>query len=471
MLITTVEMIIEQTGGLLIAGEPSAMVTGLVLDSRAVTPGCAFVAFTGESVDAHDFLGDVLETGARVLIVTRDSSELPDELFERAVELGAAVVQVEDALAAVQDIAHAHRRRLRARVIGITGSTGKTTTKDLVAAVLGAKYDTVYTRGNMNNELGVPLTLLAADGSTEMIVVEMGMRGEGQIRQLCEIALPDVGLITNVGTSHVELLGSEDAIVRAKGELVESLPQEGCALLNGDDAKSVQIAARTHARVVTYGLGEACDVRAVDVELDDMSRAAFTVVSDEVQFRVKLAVPGRHNVYNALAAIAVGLNEGVEAEAMIDALASAEMTRMRMEILSTASGVVVLNDTYNANPTSMRAAVDTLAEMRCTSRRVAVLGDMGELGSLAELAHFRLGGYVADVHVDTLVTVGVLARRIADGALAAGMSVDDVRPCATVDEAGAVLDDLVEIGDLVLVKASRMMGLERLVEGIVNPRV
>ncbi len=469
---TTVEMIVEQCDGLLLAGEPSGVVSGIAIDSREVEPGCAFVAFTGEHSDGHDYLASVLVAGARALIVTKGAQELGDELFELAAEAGAAVIQVDDALRAVQELAAGHRRRLRATVVAITGSTGKTTTKDLVSAVLSAKFNTVCTQGNRNNELGVPLTILCADAETEALVVEMGMRGKGQIARLCEIARPDLGLITNVGTSHVELLGSEDAIAEAKGELILSLPPEGRAFLNGDDAKSARIANSSPAPVVTYGLGEDNDYRAEDIELDAMSRPSFTaVLRDEVRVPVTLGVPGRHNVYNALAALAVGAHLGIDPEAMAEALSGAAITAMRMEVLSTAAGVTILNDTYNANPTSMRAAVDTLAAVSGEGHRIAVLGDMGELGSFSELAHFRLGGYVRDTPIDTLVTVGPLAKRIADGATAAGMNPARVRPCATVGEAGAVLDDLVEAGDIVLVKASRMMGLEVLVEGLVSPRV
>lgn len=471
MLMTTVEMIVENCKGMLLAGEPSVVVAGLALDSRAVEPGSVFVAFSGENFDGHAFLLDALDAGARALIVTKGSEELAEELFERVVSLGAAVIQVDDALGAVQCLAAAHRRRLRAKVVGITGSTGKTTTKDLVAAVLSCAYSVVATQANRNNELGVPLTLLSADADTEVLVVEMGMRGPGQISELCAIAAPEYGLITNVGTSHVELLGSEDAIADAKAELVRSLPEHGRAFLNGDDARSGSIAAASPAPVVRYGLSSDNDVYAEDIELDAMSRASFTAVVGDERVRMTLAVPGRHNVYNALAAIAVGHHLGVALAHMADALSGAAMTGMRMEVLSTASGVTILNDTYNANPTSMRAAVETLSQLRGCNRRIAVLGDMGELGSFAELAHFRLGGHVRDCDLDVLVTVGPLARRIADGASAAGMDRAAVRACVTVEEAGAVLDDLVEAGDAVLVKASRMMGLEALVEGIVNPRV
>lgn len=469
---TTVEMLVEQTDGILLFGEPSWIVSGLAIDSRRVEPGAAFVAFSGEVTDGHDHLDAAIENGSRALIVTVGSEDLSEEIFERAAASETAIVQVEDALRAVQDLARAHRRRLRSTVVAITGSTGKTTTKDLVKAVLAAKYRTLATEGNQNNELGVPLTILAADANTEMLVVEMGMRGAGQIAELCDIAEPDHGLVTNVGTSHIEILGSESAIASAKGELVESLKPEGRAYLNGDDARTAGLSVRSTARVTTYGLGSTSDVYATDIDLDEMSRPSFTAtLASGESHGIHLTVSGRHNVYNALAALAVGEALDVPIEDMATALSNASMTAMRMEVFRTAGGLTILNDAYNANPTSMRAAIDTLAGMRGEGRRVAVLGDMFELGSFSELAHFRLGGYVADAGIDLLVTVGPLARRIAEGAKASGMAAEAVHPCEDVFDALDLLGEKVGVDDVVLVKASRAMSLERVVEGLVNPLV
>lgn len=472
MLMTTVEMLTEQTDGILLFGEPSWIVSGLTIDSRRVLPGAVFVAFAGEKSDGHDHLASAIDAGARALIVTVGSEELSDELFESAAGSETAIVQVEDALKAVQDLARAHRQRLRSTVVAITGSTGKTTTKDLVAAVLASKYRTLATEGNRNNELGVPLTILEADANTEMLVVEMGMRGAGQIAELCDIARPDHGLITNVGTSHIEILGSESAIASAKGELLESLPEGGRAYLNGDDVRSAGLASLSSAPVTMYGLGSTCDVFATDIDLDELSRPSFTAtLGSGASQRVELSVSGRHNVYNALAALAVGEALDVPLDSMADALAGASMTAMRMEVFRTASGFTIMNDAYNANPTSMRAAVDTLASMSGEGSRIAVLGDMFELGSFSELAHFRLGGYVADAGIDLLVTVGPLARRIAEGAKASGMAPEAVKPCDDAFDALDLVQESIGQGDTVLVKASRAMSLERIVEGLVSPRV
>jgi len=469
MLRATVETIAEITGAEVLLGGPDISVTDLCIDSREVHPGCIFVALPGESHDGHAFLDDALRAGSRAVVVTRQSGELADTVL-LASQRGAAVLRVADAARAVQDLASWHRSRLRCAVIGVTGSSGKTTTKDFLASVLGTDMRVVSTVGNRNNELGVPLTVLSAGSETDALIVEMGMRGLGQIERLCAIARPHFGLVTNVGTSHIELLGTQEAVATAKGELVRCVPQDGTVFLNGDDAFSDVLATIAAAPVTLYGLAEKCVVRAEDVQLDDESRPSFDLVTPQGTTRVTLPVSGRHNVYNALAAAAVGLRLAVSLDAVADGLAGARTTSMRMESFTAASGVFVINDAYNANPSSMAAAVETLSEVRVTGKRVAVLGDMAELGSLTELAHFRIGEQVATVGLDLLVTVGDRARRIADGARAKGMVADVVRPCATVEEAIEVLDDVLAAGDAVLVKASRVMGLEAVVEGIVTPR-
>lgn len=468
MLRVTVETIAAATNGRVIAGDPTVIGNDLFVDSRLAAPGSIYVALPGERVDGHDYIAAAIDNGSRVVIVTRSEEQLTAQL-EYARVNGAAVVHVADGVLAVQELASLHRERLQASVVGITGSTGKTTTKDLVTAVLATSMRVVSTEGNRNNELGVPLTLLQAGSDTDALVLEMGMRGTGQIARLAQIARPHVGLVTNVGTSHIELLGSQDRIADAKAELVRALSADGLALLNGDDAYSEVIAAGLAAPVQLYGLSEKCDVRATDVELDDASRASFQMHAAQGSVRVSLNVAGRHNVYNALAAAAVGLHLGVGLESIAEGLSGAKMSAMRMETFTSASGVTVINDAYNANPTSMKAAVETLGSMRVSGRRIAVLGDMAELGSLTELAHFEIGEFIAARELDLLVTVGTKARRFADGAAAAGMSRDTIITCDTAEEAALGIEPLLATGDVVLVKASRVMGLEAVVERIVNP--
>jgi len=470
VLTLSVGRLLEVTGGTLLHGDDKTMVNGLAIDSREVEPGAAFVAFAGEHSDGHDFVGAALGGGARALVVTRDSDELRHAIAASR-RHDVALVLVPDATAAVQALAAAHRDRLLCPVVGVTGSMGKTTTKDFLRSVLGMRMNVVATEGNQNNELGVPLTIMRAGADTGALIVEMAMRGVGQIEQLARIARPTCGLVTNVGISHVEVLGSEREIAYAKAELVEAIPADGRVFLNGDDAWSAVLAERSEAAVTYYGLAPTCLVRAGDITVDESGNVAFDIISEQGTERAVLPVPGRHNVYNALAAASIGIYLQLSLSEVVAGLASARMTGMRMELFESASGVTVLNDAYNANPTAMRAALTTLGELRNTGARVAVLGDMAELGTLAELAHFDLGGVVARSATDVLITVGPLAKRIADGALAGGMPADSIRPCTTAAEASEVLDDLLSPGDVVLVKASRIMGLERIVEGIIQPHV
>jgi UDP-N-acetylmuramoyl-tripeptide--D-alanyl-D-alanine ligase len=469
MLTLSAGRMVEVTGGELVSGSADAMVNGVCTDSRAVQAGCAFVAFAGERADGHAYVADALRAGARAALVTRY-----DDAVSAAVEQSgrhqAAVVLVRDATSAVVALAKYHRGRLACPVVGITGSTGKTTTKDFLAAALATKLRVTATAGNRNNELGVPLTVLDAGSETDVLVVEMGMRGAGQIEALCGVARPTHGLVTNIGQTHLELLGSQEAILHAKGELVRCLPESGAAFLNGDDAWSRRLASDSLAPVSFYGLGSDNDVRASDVSVSDDGMPTMTLTAVGESVTVTLPVPGRHNAYNAAAAAAVATSLGVSLAEVAAGLTDVSLTEWRMQVFTAANGVTVVNDAYNANPASMRAALSALSDMNTNGRRVAVLGDMRELGSLAELAHFRLGEEVADLPVHELVTVGDLARRIGEGALARGMDRKAVRSCATAEEAGEVLDDLLQPGDVVLVKASRSLGLERVVEGIVQPR-
>jgi len=470
MLTLSVAKLVDVVGGELLSGDGNTMVNGLAIDSRDVGPGAAFVAFGGENADGHDFIASALAAGARAVLVTRDEESIR-EVVATSRRHDVALVLVEDATHAVQDLAAYHRERLLCPVVGVTGSTGKTTTKDFLDAVLGTQMRVVATDGNMNNELGVPLTVMRAGADTGVLVVEMAMRGIGQIARLAEIARPTAGLVTNVGVSHLEVLGSEEAIASAKGELVHAIPSGGRVFLNGDDAWSMTLAEGAAAAVTRYGLGESCDVRATDISLSETGTPVFTLHAEPGSIEVELPIPGRHNVYNALAAAAVGLYLGVDLDDIARGLSEATFSAMRMEIFQSATHVTVINDAYNANPTSMRAALDALVDIPAEGRRIAVLGDMAELGSLTELAHFRMGEYVAERGLDHLVTVGERARRIAEGAVAAGMEPSVVRPCASPDEASEVLDDLLAPGDVVLVKASRVMGLERVVDGITDPHV
>ncbi len=462
--------LIEVTGGRLAHGPDTTVVNGLAIDSREVAPGAAFVAFAGEHVDGRRYVPQAVRAGARAVLVTDPDEELISSVAELR-RHDVAVVAIDDPLEAVQALASHHRERLHCPVLGVTGSTGKTTTKDFVAAVLARRLRVVATEGNRNNELGAPLTVMEAGAETEALIVEMAMRARGEIEQLGRIVRPTMGLVTNVGQTHIETLGSEEAIASAKGELVRSVPEKGVVFLNGDDAWTDTLAADTRAEVVRYGLGPACDVRAVDIEVDADGHPSLTLQTPSGSFETSLSVPGRHNAYNAAAAAAVASRLGLDREVIAEGLAEARVSPMRMEVFQSASGVTVINDAYNASPTSMRAGLAALDDIRVAGRRIAVLGDMAELGSLAELAHFELGEDVGRSRVDMLVTVGERAKRIADGARTSGLVDDVIHVCADGREASDVIRGLVREGDGVLVKASRVMGLEHVVEALVQADV
>ena len=472
MIPLTLSEVAEAAGGRLTGGDGT--VTGKVtVDSRTVAPGDLFVAVPGERVDGSDFLGSAAGAGAVAALTTRPDGALP-------------CVVVDDTVAALGRLAAAVHARLagadgagghRLVTIGITGSSGKTSTKDLLGQVLATAGPTVSPPGSYNNDIGLPLTVLDADEDTRFLVLEMGSRGRGHIARLCRVARPDVGVVLNVGSAHLGEFGSADGIAVAKGELVEALPAEGTAVLNADDPRVIGMAPRTRARVVTTGLGgrggNTADVRAEDVVLDEAGRAGFTLVTGGVRAAVRLQVVGAHQVANALSAAGAALAAGMTPEDVAAALSAAvPRSRWRMEVTRRDDGVTVVNDAYNANPESMRAALAALAGLPAR-RRVAVLGAMAELGPGAAEEHERLGRDAVAAGVDLVVAVGPDAVGIADGALAAGAHEDrdtDKGAVRVPDRAAArqLLTEVLVPGDVVLVKASRSYGLEVLAADLLD---
>jgi UDP-N-acetylmuramoyl-tripeptide--D-alanyl-D-alanine ligase len=376
---------------------------------------------------------------------------------------GRAVVRVVTAFGALADLGRAARRALGDLVVvGITGSAGKTGTKDLTAAALAPKYALHASPGSYNNEAGVPLTLLAAPRGTEALVLEMGARAHGDIAALCAVAAPTVGVITNIGLAHAGPLGGREGVARAKGELLEALDASGTAVLDARDPATPGLAARTTARVLRVATGDAvggvdADVRATDVVLDGDLRARFTLSSPWGSADVALAVRGAHNVVNASLAATVALAHGVAIDDVAAALATVEPAQWRMEVDRTPDGVVVLDDAYNANPSSMAAALEALARVEVAGRHVAVLGEMRELGELSPSEHATLGELVGATAVDVLVAVGPETTPMAERARAAGVAVTEVPDAAAALETVA---EFVHRGDAVLVKGSRAVGLE-----------
>ena len=453
------------SGGRLVGGTPGTEATRVCVDSRRARPGDLFVALPGDFADGHTFVEAALRAGAAAAMVTRPVVDLA------GAPLGPLLV-VEDPLAALRALGAWVRDVADPIVVGITGSTGKTSTKDLLASVAGVRFRTVAAERSHNNELGVPLTLLQTSEDTEVLVCELGARGPGQIRDLCTYVRPQIGIVTNVGVTHYEQFGSVDAIVAAKSELVASLPEGGVAVLNADDPRVAGMAGVTAAEVLTYGLDEGAPRTARPwlsgeaVEVDALGRPSFRLVRGDEHREVRLGVSGRHQVSNALAAATAGLALGMSLDEVAAGLERARSSPWRMEVTER-GGVVVVNDAYNANPTSVAAALGTCAAMVPPGGRfLAVLGYMAELGDLERPEHERAGALAAQ-SVQRLVVVGERAAGMATGAKLAGLEDVVVVPgAAGVDGAMEALGEL-RRGDVVLVKASRVAGLERLAPRLV----
>jgi UDP-N-acetylmuramoyl-tripeptide--D-alanyl-D-alanine ligase len=459
------------TGGTLMpaAGHPeagAAVVTGpVVIDSRQAAPGALFAALPGEQVDGHDFAATAARAGAAAVLASRPVDDIP----------GAPVIVVPDVTEALGALARAVLARLPdATVVGITGSSGKTSTKDLTAQVVERLGATIAPVGSFNNELGLPLTVLRADESTKYLVLEMSARGIGHIAQLCGIAPPRIGAVLNVGRAHAGEFGSLDAVAKAKGELVEALPADGVAILNADDPNVVPMAARTRARTVTFSASAArtadrqADVRAAAISLDDLGRASFQLIMAGGRADVHLRLHGGHHVANALAAAAIAAELGLDVASIAAALSSATArSKKRMELTRRADGVLVVNDAYNANPDSVKAAIEALRHLTSTGRRgFAVLGYMAELGDLADESHQEAGRLAAQAGVAGLVAVGKLAEPVLTGAR--GLAGWRGEAIAAPDAKAAIeaLRNRLRPGDVVLVKASKSAGLWEVADGL-----
>ncbi len=438
-------------------------VTGVSIDSRTIKPGELFFALPGERADGHAFVAKALEAGAAGAVVQqRVATESAQDLAGRLKP--APLLQVPDVLKALQDLAAWYRRQFCIPVIGITGSTGKTTTKDLLAAVLSPRFNTLKTSGNYNNELGVPLTLLQLTHKHQAAVVEMGMRGLGEIAALSQMAAPTLGVITNIGHTHQELLGTQENIALAKGEILESLPANGWAVLNADDPWQVFLGQRWGGRAFYYGLQPNAGIYVTDLRPEGTG-SRFKVHLREASGEVWLPVPGQHNAVNALAALGVGWLLGMHLEEMAEGLAKAQLSAMRLAINPGINATTIINDVYNANPDSMLAALRVLSDT-AGSRRIAVLGEMYELGDYTETGHRQVGAAAARQGLSCLLAVGKLAEHIAQGAREAGMPKALVAAVLDNQQAIRLLEAYLQPGDVVLVKGSRGMHMEEIVSAL-----
>ena len=456
----TLEQIAAAVGGSLDQADPQAIATGAAADSRLVAPGDLFVAIVGERVDGHDYAAAAFESGAAAVLAQRPVA-------------GPAIL-VEDPVAALGALArHLLTLLPELDVVGVTGSSGKTSTKDLLAAVFASRGPVVAPAGSFNSEVGLPLTVLRCDDTTRTLVLEMGARGIGHIDYLCGIAHPKVGVVLNVGSAHVGEFGSRDAIATAKGELPANLSATGVAVLNADDPRVARMT--TPGTTLTYGFAAAADVRIENLELDERIRPIFDLVYGEDRARVRLRVAGEHQASNAAAAATAGLALGMSLAEVSSQLEQAEIvSRWRMEVNDSTAGVTVINDAYNANPESMTAALKALAEFgrnRPNNTTWAVLGEMLELGDSTTDDHDRIGRLAVRLHVHRLIAVGEGARAIHLGAAHEGSW--DGESVWVPDAAAAteVLAAEARSGDVVLIKASRAVGLERVAEALLPEEV
>lgn len=457
------EEIVKVTGARTRSGRPPSRggIRRLCTDSRDVRAGDLFLALAGERFDGHRFAASALRRGALGALV-QSGTKLEPRPAARA-----WLLEVPDTLRAYQDLAAYHRERFAIPVVAVTGSNGKTTTKDMIADVLTQRWRTLKTEGNLNNRIGVPQTLLRLQARHRAAVIEMGVDRPGQTTRLCEIARPTVGIITNVGPDHLEFFGTLETSARAKGELIDFIPPDGALVLNVDDDFYGALASRASGRVVAFGLSDRAQVRAVDVKHDPRRGMRFRLVlrGGPRGVRVTLPAHGLHNLSNALGAAAVGHALGLGAAAIAKGLARFKPAAMRSQVLSV-HGVRIVDDCYNANPASMLVAIDLLVSLGGSGRRIAVLGDMLELGPRAPALHREVGAHVAQRRVSDLIVTGALGRVIAEGARAAGMRADRIHEEADARDAGLLAARLAGKGDVVLVKASRAMRLETVVEAL-----
>jgi len=475
------------------ARNPHYVVQKLSWDTRQFYPDMLFMALKGEKLDGNDYIIDALEKGAAVVIASRQANEAERHA---ARQKGAALLYAADGVKALQQLAFEYRKTLNTQVIGITGSSGKTSTRQFVSAVTEKARITVASLANRNNEIGLPATVLSASPSCEVLVLEMAMRGLGQIAELCAIALPQIGIVTNIGTAHLELLGTRENIARAKAELIEALPNnEGIAILNGDDPYTplVRELALTESRAVktiTFGIESHNDVRGEFIEYNQTGCPTFDLVlPDRKPQRVQIAVAGRHSVYNALAAATAGYCLGIDTERIISALGKVRSAPMRQVNHTLVDGTQLIDDTYNANPDSMKASLEVLSRLDKSRLHIAVLGDMGELGPDEAALHREVGEFAWQSGVDVLITFGDLAHNYALGVLQAatqtarqgtaahaatqtarqvGLDLPKIINCSQIEEMHQILSVYRAQKPIILIKGSRFMALERLVEKLLE---
>jgi UDP-N-acetylmuramoyl-tripeptide--D-alanyl-D-alanine ligase len=432
-------------------GDGNVSIDKISTDSRTLKRGELFVALRGENFDGHKFVEAAVKTGAAGAIVDLGwKGKVPDNF---------TVIRVEDTLQAYQTVAANYRKSLPLRVLAITGSNGKTSTKDFAAAVLGRRFRVTKTQGNFNNHVGLPRTMLEATSQDEVAVWEIGMNHPGEVAALAKIAAPDAALITNIGIAHIEFMGSREAIAAEKGALAEAIGPQGSIILNADDPFSKNIAARTHAKVIFAGT-TAGTIRAGEIT-QSAHGSDFTILEGAHRCRAQLPVPGLHMVQNAMLAVAAGRLFGLSLEEAAAGLVAAPLAKARLQIRQI-NGVQFIDDSYNANPDSMKAALRTLVELDADGKRIAVLGEMRELGKESARGHREVGETAAELGVDQLIAIGDMGAAIAEAAQQAGL--EKTAAVGSISEAAEMLTEITAPGDLVLIKGSRTARTERVLE-------
>ena len=453
--------IVTATGGVLKSQGGDTYFKGISTDSRKIKPGELFMAIKGENFDGHTFIAKAIGSGATGIIYSKKENIKQAVLASQRV----VFIEIKDAFDALHNLAIFYRKKFPIPLIGITGSNGKTTVKEMVDFILRKKFKTIKNPGNFNNHIGLPLSLLPLESKHQIAIMEMGMSRPGEIRELCRIAMPDAGIITNAGLAHAENFKSIKEIAKCKAELVYSLPPGGVAIVNGDDPNLVDAVKNYRGRKMFFGKEAGNEIKAEKIESKGLGINFMMLVGGE-KIGVRLHTIGEHNVYNALAASACSYYFGVSPGEIKKGLESYKGIHLRMELIKTQRGINILNDSYNANPSSMSTALDAFEKIRVSGRKILLLGDMLELGKFAKTSHRGIGSIVGKGQYDLLLTAGPLAKEIAMESVKKGMPWDRVRSFSSTDKILKILKEELIPGDWLLVKGSRGMKLDEIVNEI-----
>ena len=447
--------ILKAVDGILVCGDPETEISGISIDSRKISQGDLFIPIAGERFDGHDFIAPSLLSGAAASLTHKDVPPQENKV----------IIRVDNTQKALADIARWYRSLFGIPVVAVTGSVGKTSTKDMVASVLAQKFKVLKTQGNFNNEIGLPLTLFNLEKGHSAAVIEMGMSNAGEISRLARIAAPHIAIITNIGVSHIENLGSKENIYRAKMEVLDGMDKNGILILNADDDMLQKADEMTDLKKVYYGIENKADFSADDIRKDGEKGTYFKVKASGKDYSVHIPSPGLHNVYNALAAFAAGMELEIPAEEIIKGISEFSSGKMRLNIFEH-KGIKIIDDAYNASPQSMEAALNVLMDISSGRRTIAVMGDMLELGEISSDAHYSVGAFAASKGVDFIAAVGSRSSFIEKGALDSGCRQESIRIFKTNEEVNLFLGNFVKSGDVLLIKGSRGMKMEQITEYI-----